>query len=710
MAAPTRARRDPLPPDPEPRGADPTAIRNAKPEFTLSAGEYQAEWTGDAEAARKKYRGKIIDLSGMVASLAGSDGVGRVVLVDEATTKPVACEMLSPEPWGKYFPGQRIKVRGTADDGALAGAVVIDPGTSTGCVRSAERLAQEFADDAVAYSYRYRFMNLVVEGTIVTLDRGNEFSQERDPRQQVWRQGRVCLRTRSKPRRCQDGSRTEGAALCQGPERLQEERDSPDVVLSDHGGRHLAGGARSARAAKLADAELEEQIQQAGAGLKLVPLDMTLNGVDFTMQMPEARKADSGNIRIGDARIEFEPGRRSLRRRLAEHDREDELRVRTVLGQTSDVLVHGALQEEKIDFDFVQNLTLGHLDVHVVSRTDITTLAETLRLLHCIRTAKVKPGYKPPQTLADLDKIGIGVIDDNPKKEKLGFFCLGTITDSTIPILVKLMPDMQMLVLRDGLTDSGLKPLGKLKKLRRLVLWGNEIDGPGLIYLRKLTQMEELEIRGSGIDDSVLIHLKPMTRLKELHLSNNRITGTGLVNLAGATQLTSLALDETPLTDEGLKCLPPLPALESLSLGRARVNDEGLAAVAPLAQLKSIVLSDTKISDEGLKQLAPLKQLETIDLRRTRTGDGGLRVFAKLPALETLWLGETDITGNGLAQISGLKKLRTLQVSETKVGDEALPHLKKMPALGLVFVDKTELTDKALEELKKAKPELTISK
>ena len=281
-------------------------------------------------------------------------------------------------------------------------------------MRSAERLAQETADDLSAFYYRYRSVHLVVEGTLATLDRNNEFSQKAS----LANKSGVNIECALAPATTKAVAKMEVGQKVQLYVKVADEYKKNELHLTwcypITGPGIWPEQPVRPQPRNLTDTELEEQIQKAGAGLKLVPLDMTIDGVEFTVQMPEGAKADSNKVRLGSKDIQFEPPDQLPPPQCRARPRR-ELRVRTVSGQTSDLLVHGALQSDRIEYTFARSLTLGHLDVHVDPlfgplQPGRNPAASPLR-----SHGQVKDSYKPPQTIADLQKIGIGVIDDNPR-------------------------------------------------------------------------------------------------------------------------------------------------------------------------------------------------------------------------------------------------------------------------------------------------------
>lgn len=95
-------------------------LSKAKPDFTLTAIQYYAEFQKNETAAAKKYDGKIVELIGVVAGHIGLvNGEPYLGLTyKEGSDYPgVACFTADPQPWLKYGVGQTIKLRGRQDSG-----------------------------------------------------------------------------------------------------------------------------------------------------------------------------------------------------------------------------------------------------------------------------------------------------------------------------------------------------------------------------------------------------------------------------------------------------------------------------------------------------------------------------------------------------------------------------------------------------------------
>lgn len=135
-----------------------------KADFTMDAGAFGDEAKNDPETTRKKYVGKVVELTGVVVFFRLDDGVPLIMLAGKGPNW-VKCLTQDEEPWAKVAPGQGLKIKGKAIEvgpqtGAAAtagkfrpGEIVMDECLATGTspskvpTRTAEELAKEYATD-----------------------------------------------------------------------------------------------------------------------------------------------------------------------------------------------------------------------------------------------------------------------------------------------------------------------------------------------------------------------------------------------------------------------------------------------------------------------------------------------------------------------------------------------------------------------------------
>src|SRR5262249_6520764 len=144
----------------------------AKAEFSMDADSWHAEWAKGREAAAEKYKGKTVELSGVVDS-PDDDPYGKlgyIALKLKGGGLGPRCALDDPAPWLKVGPGCTIKIKGVVPDGGLSGelypCVIVESSPNTCLPITAAQLAKEFAADRKAAVDRYRDKCLIVEGEL----------------------------------------------------------------------------------------------------------------------------------------------------------------------------------------------------------------------------------------------------------------------------------------------------------------------------------------------------------------------------------------------------------------------------------------------------------------------------------------------------------------------------------------------------------------
>jgi hypothetical protein len=154
-------------------GVPPKAdLARATAAVATAADSWHAEWKKDREAAAKKYKGKIVELSGVVDH-PGDDPycrVGYIWLKIKKDAFGVRCALDDPAPWLKVGPGCTIKIKGVVPefglDGDLYPCVIVESSPNTCQEITATQLAKEFAADKKAAEEKYRDKCLIVEGEL----------------------------------------------------------------------------------------------------------------------------------------------------------------------------------------------------------------------------------------------------------------------------------------------------------------------------------------------------------------------------------------------------------------------------------------------------------------------------------------------------------------------------------------------------------------
>jgi hypothetical protein len=148
-----------------------------EPHVRLDAADWYAECKKDRDAIRK-YRNKVIELTGTVASI--RDSFGRVtvcLLAAPDGSVEVQCFTTDLRPWLKVAPGSKIKVRGKIPDislvGDLGSVVIVEAGPSPATSVTAAQVARDFLADrkAAVAKYNQKWVHLEGEITQAKADR-----------------------------------------------------------------------------------------------------------------------------------------------------------------------------------------------------------------------------------------------------------------------------------------------------------------------------------------------------------------------------------------------------------------------------------------------------------------------------------------------------------------------------------------------------------
>ena len=144
--------------------------RKKSADFSLTAEELQAEYQRDEQAAEKKYKGKIIELSGVVKAVY-NDAPGIIGLVAAKRTLGFPCVMIEKEPWARVAPGQTVKLRGPwapyGEHPALYDCVIVEAGPNPAVVLTAAKLADEYAADPDGVTKKYSGKPIILSGEVV---------------------------------------------------------------------------------------------------------------------------------------------------------------------------------------------------------------------------------------------------------------------------------------------------------------------------------------------------------------------------------------------------------------------------------------------------------------------------------------------------------------------------------------------------------------
>jgi hypothetical protein len=339
---------------------------------------------------------------------------------------------------------------------------------------------------------------------------------------------------------------------------------------------------------------IDAEVKAAGAGVKLVKLDLKLAGLDMTIDAPEGaavkRESDKVTVSRGETFIlEIMVGRENIA------EKKDGFHKPRFFVNSRDMIFLDLAFGAKSFCRFTMNVTRGHRDYVIENGTivlgerieDMKAVshgkADCLLMIKCAKTLAQKTP-PPADPVAALKQLEIDVApNDNGKITRLSL--ISKATDSTLALL-KHLPDLQTL-------DLSFTSIGD----------------EGLAHLSDRVNLKHLNLSRTRITDAGLKHLRDLTNLESLDLSMNaptvaRIKGPGLAHLAGMLRLTDLRLDMSfGIDDASLAYLKDLRALKSLNLESTKVSDAGLIHLKGLTKLTKLNLQQTKVTAQGVQEL-----------------------------------------------------------------------------------------------------------
>jgi hypothetical protein len=154
-----------------------TDLATAKPDVTMKAADWHAEFKKDKGAARAKYIGKIIELTGHVSVVDQVAGVTFIHLeegIDALGVQGVRCGFKDPNLWERVSVGSDVIVRGRLPEqqqdlflpGELMPVHVVRVDNRSPSVTAAE-LAERFLKDQEALKEKWDSKWVYVEGEFV---------------------------------------------------------------------------------------------------------------------------------------------------------------------------------------------------------------------------------------------------------------------------------------------------------------------------------------------------------------------------------------------------------------------------------------------------------------------------------------------------------------------------------------------------------------
>jgi hypothetical protein len=154
----------------------PVDLATAKPDFTLDPKAWYTEWTANDRAARDKYEGKVVELSGEVSEVTArleGDRIARGVVIIKAVGKDhtIRCLTTDLHPWERVSAGSKVKMRGVvppfAEFPMLGPSIIVEASPNPAIVISALQLTKEYDDEPKKTVERYKDKYLIVEGEIL---------------------------------------------------------------------------------------------------------------------------------------------------------------------------------------------------------------------------------------------------------------------------------------------------------------------------------------------------------------------------------------------------------------------------------------------------------------------------------------------------------------------------------------------------------------
>jgi Leucine-rich repeat (LRR) protein len=450
---------------------------------------------------------------------------------------------------------------------------------------------------------------------------------------------------------------------------------------------------------------IQDEVERAGAGVKLVKLDLAPAGLNATLDVPEEcrLKGFFGDIQIlkdSHFYLKIELGRRGLASMKKMMEREP------VFVNSGDAAFFQQSWADKPSCAFGLVKVLGHQDFFITNNTWFggkavhQDRADCLLMIKCVQTLALKPS--PPVEPAEALELFKTV--DCQLNNRAGEIQLNDkATDATLALLENNLALRDLDLSQTKITDVGLVHLKGLKNLEKLNVKGRYLTDAALPYLAGLTNLKELNLGENLITDDGLRHLLGLVNLESLDLEGTalpfKVKGPGLAQLAGLKKLNTLRLSNLDLDDEAMVYLKGLTSLNDLDLSLTKVLGPGLAQLKDLPNLKRLNLGFTHINDAGLAGIEGLVNLEELSLPSTNVVGEGLQHLKGFKKLKTLDLGISPLTDRGLEHLSGLVTLETLNLQITRITDAGLVHLKNLKALKKLALNQTRVSDAGLKHL-----------
>jgi Leucine-rich repeat (LRR) protein len=150
-------------------------ISKIAPSFSLSAEKFSEEYKENRNAAEEKYKGKVVELTGVVKSMGRNIADDSYISLEAGKVLfGVMCVTADAEPWAKVAPGQKVKLKGKWPEFSVGAALIycvfLDTGKYEATALSAEQLAKEYVADPEATTKKYKDKYLVISGEVMDRD------------------------------------------------------------------------------------------------------------------------------------------------------------------------------------------------------------------------------------------------------------------------------------------------------------------------------------------------------------------------------------------------------------------------------------------------------------------------------------------------------------------------------------------------------------
>jgi hypothetical protein len=148
-------------------------LAGAQPDFVLDAKELKKEWSDDSKAAKEKYKGKILAITGFVDTITSDSVVVSASPIRYSNTDVAHC-MAPLDKLSRIHRlgnGQKIKVLvKDVSNGIIVDLIAITELEPSNLIeRTAEDLAREFEKDPLLAENKYKAKDIAVSGRIKEL-------------------------------------------------------------------------------------------------------------------------------------------------------------------------------------------------------------------------------------------------------------------------------------------------------------------------------------------------------------------------------------------------------------------------------------------------------------------------------------------------------------------------------------------------------------